>query len=102
MQMSKRIALEDELYIYQRADVKHPNRWYCSFKLKGVKRINKSLGVMSQGSAAKLARRALADAETQLDLHGTTALLGRNTIGDAVAWFNKQSLPPPFAPCLCV
>ena len=90
MQMSKKIALEDELYIYQRADVKHPNRWYCSFKLKGVKRINKSLGVMSQESAAKLARRALADAETQLDSHGTTALLGRNTIGDAVAWFNKN------------
>jgi len=90
MQVSKRVDLEEELYIFQRADIKNTDRWYCSFKLKGVKRINKALGVMSEEKAAKEARRELQFAEEQIRDYGVHAVLGRNTIIDAFNFFKNN------------
>ncbi len=94
MQQRNRIALERELYIFQRSDVRNQDRWYCSFKLTGVKRVYKTLGVMTQERAATLARRELSLAEAQLENYGASAVLGRNTISDAFKFFksNAQNL----------
>jgi integrase len=82
--------LETELYIFQRADVKNAERWFCSYKLNGIKRIYKALGVMSQESAAKLARRELTSAEEKFELYGATAVLGKNKISDALKFFKDH------------
>ena len=41
MQQKNRKSLENELYIFQRDDVKSTDRWYCAFKLQGVPRIDR-------------------------------------------------------------
>ena len=86
-----RIDLEPGLYIYQRADVKSQDRFYCSFKLQGVKRQFRSLGEVSEQQAKKLARREFARAEEQFDLYGAAGVTGRNTIRDARDWFNANA-----------
>lgn len=86
-----RVELEPGLYIYQRADVKNPNRFYYSFKLIGVKRQFRSLGEVSLDQAKKIARREFAKAEDALQLHGAAAVAGRNTIRDASDWFNANA-----------
>jgi integrase len=91
MQQKNRKSLENELYIFQRDDVKSTDRWYCAFKLQGVPRIYKALGVMSEQEAAKLARRALTKAEEQLQVHGVSAVLGKTRIADATTWFRKNA-----------
>ena len=90
MQQRNRIALEKELYIFQRSDVQNRDRWYCSFKLTGVKRVFKTLGVVSQEQAAKKARKELSLAEEQLDNYGASAVLGRNTISDAFKFYKSN------------
>ena len=86
-----RVDLEPGLYLYQRADVKNPNRFYFSFKLNGVKRQFRSLGEVSLEEAKKLARREFAKAEDDFKLHGAAAVTGRNTIRDARDWFNQNA-----------
>lgn len=90
MKQRNRIVLEGELYIFQRGDVRNSQRWYCSYKLHGIERIYRSLGVVSQERASKLARRELDQAETNLDLYGPSAVVGANRIRDAVQWFRQN------------
>jgi len=91
MGFKKRVDLElGQLYIYLRDDVSSSNRWYCSYKLKGVKRVFKSLGIMAEAEASKLARRELAEAEKRLDLYGANIAFSKNTIGDAYRFFKEH------------
>ncbi|MFP6654636.1 MAG: hypothetical protein VCB25_03340, partial [Myxococcota bacterium] len=91
MGFKRRVDLEQgQLFIYLRDDVGHDKRWYCSYKLKGIKRIYKSLGIMSEVEASKLARRELADAEKRLELYGANTAFSKNTVGDAFRWFKKN------------
>jgi integrase len=91
MGFKKRVDLEaGQLFIYLRDDVGHTQRWYVSYKLKGVKRIYKSLGIMSEVEASKKARRELANAEDRLELYGANTAFSKNTVGDAFRWFKEN------------
>ena len=90
MRYVNRRDLEGELFIFQREDVVRADRWYVSYKLKGYKRIYKALGVVSEEQATKLARQELMQSEKTLAEYGDAALLGKNTIADAVKWFREN------------
>ena len=91
MAFKKRVDLElGQLYIYLRDDVAQENRWYCSYKLKGVKRVFKSLGIMSEAQASKEARKELYEAEKRLDMYGANIAFSKNTIGDAYRFFKEH------------
>jgi hypothetical protein len=91
MAFKKRVDLElGQLYIYLRDDVAQENRWYCSYKLKGVKRVFKSLGIYSEAEASKKARLELFEAEKRLDLYGANIAFSKNTVGDAYKFFKEH------------
>ncbi len=73
MRLINRSQLEGELFIYQRSDVADKRRWYCSYKLKGHKRVYVSLGVCTQAEAKKEARQELMKAEDILKDYGEDA-----------------------------
>jgi integrase len=91
MGFRKRVDLElGQLYIYTRDDIKLETRWYCSFKVKGAKRVFKSLGIMSEAEASKEARKVFYDAEKRLKQYGSNIALSKNTVGDAYKFFKES------------
>jgi integrase len=90
MRLINRSQLEGELFIYQRSDVADKRRWYCSYKLKGHKRVYVNLGVCTQAEAKKEARQELMKAEDILKDYGEDAVFGKHTVKHAHSWFVKH------------
>ena len=80
----------DQLFIYQNSHVENNERWSVSYKLNGYKRVFKSLGIVSESDARKVALREFVNAEQTLEEFGEAALLGKNRIKDALSWFKQE------------